>query len=63
MRGVVASETRAAQTMPAEWPAGLCGHGVGRLARGRGSEPRAELATTMLAERHWNGRPQRVRAP
>ena len=30
MRGVVASETRAAQTVPAEWSADLCGHGVVR---------------------------------
>jgi len=30
MRGVVASETRAAQTGRAEWPAGLCAVGVVR---------------------------------
>jgi hypothetical protein len=40
MRGVAASETRAAQTGATEWPAGLCRAGVGRPARGRGSGPR-----------------------
>ncbi len=39
MRGVVASETRAAQTGRTQWPAGLCARGVGRPAWGRGSSP------------------------
>jgi hypothetical protein len=39
MRGVVASETRAAQTGSAEWSADLCGHGVVRLAGGCGGDP------------------------
>ena len=39
MRGVVASETRAAQTGVAEWPAGLCGAGVVRPVWGGGGTP------------------------
>ena len=37
--GVAASETARAQTGTAQWPAGLCGAGVGRPAWGRGSSP------------------------
>ena len=61
MRGVVASETRAAQTGVAEWPAGLCGAGVGRPIWGRGSSPGRDAV--RLGERHWKGRPQGVRVP
>ncbi len=39
MRGVVASETRAAQTRGAEWPAGLCAAGVVRPPWGDGGTP------------------------
>ena len=39
MRGVVASETRAAQTRHAQWPAGLCVAGVVRPAWGDGGTP------------------------
>jgi hypothetical protein len=39
MLGVAASETSAAQTDDAQWPAGLCVVGVGRPAWGRGSSP------------------------
>jgi 3-hydroxy-9,10-secoandrosta-1,3,5(10)-triene-9,17-dione monooxygenase len=45
MRGVAASETRAAQTVGAEWAAALCAGGVGRLpwrpgrSRGRVTNP------------------------
>ncbi len=40
MRGVVASETRAAQTRGAEWPVGLCVAGVARPGCGGGGTPR-----------------------
>jgi hypothetical protein len=62
MPAVAASETGAAQTRGAGWPAGRCAAGVGRSPWGSGSTP-AELPTGILAERHWNGRPERVRAP
>jgi hypothetical protein len=39
MRGVVASETRAAQTVAASWPAGLCRGGVVRPTWGDGGTP------------------------
>ena len=39
MRGVVASETRAAQTWHAEWSAGLCVVGVVRPIWGDGGTP------------------------
>ena len=50
MRGVAASETRAAQTAGAEWAAALCAGGVGRLPwrsgrnRGRVTNPRPSRA-------------------
>ena len=59
---VAASERGGAQTMGAEWPAGLCFGGV----VGPGSEycsVRRELPTVMLAECPWKGRPERVTAP
>jgi hypothetical protein len=40
MRGVVASETRGAQTGRAQWPAGLCAPGVVRPDWGGGGTPR-----------------------
>ena len=40
MRGVAASETRAAQTAPAEWSVDLCGRGVVRPVWGPDGSPR-----------------------
>ena len=57
----MANETGTAQTRSTEWPAGLCGVGVGRRRRGRRLTPRTAGAASD--ERFWKGRPERVRVP
>jgi hypothetical protein len=46
MRGVAASETRAAQTAPAEWSVDLCGRGVVRPIWGPDGSPRRVTNST-----------------
>ena len=59
---VVASERGGAQTVPAQWPASLCGGGVVRRVRRPLPRPRG-VSKWHQRRSTWEGAPERVTAP